>query len=44
MYIIYDSCNKSLRRFFSWQEAFNFKTLCQRYDWTISRVTNRIIL
>lgn len=44
MYIIYDLCNKPLRRFFSWQEAFNFKTLCQRYDWTISRVTNRIIL
>lgn len=44
MYIIYDSCNKPLRRFFSWQEAFNFKTLCQRYDWTISRATNRIIL
>lgn len=43
MYIIYDSCNKPLRRFFSWQDAFNFKTLCQRYDWTIRRVTNRTI-
>lgn len=44
MYIIFDSCNKPLRCFNSWQDALNFKTVCQRYDWTISRVSNRTIL
>ena len=38
MYIVLDSCNKPLRRFASWKDAFNFKTVCQRYDWTICRV------
>ena len=38
MYIVLDSCNKPLRRFSSWQDAFNYKTVCQRYDWTISRI------
>ena len=38
MYIVLDSCNKPLRRFSSWQDAFNYKTVCQPYDWTISRI------
>ena len=25
MYIVFDSCNKPLRRFSSWKDAFNYK-------------------
>ena len=25
MYIVFDSCNKPLRRFSSWNDAFNYK-------------------
>lgn len=38
MYIVRDSYNQLVRRFSSWEAAFTFKTMCQRYDWTISRL------
>ena len=38
MYIVFESCNNPMRRFSTWKEAFNNKTICQRYDWTICHI------
>ena len=37
MYKVFDSCGKLVKSGFpSWQSAFQFKIVRQRYDWKIS--------
>lgn len=35
MFKIYDSMGNYLRSFPTYQQAMTYKTMCQRYDWTI---------
>lgn len=35
MYYVYDATFRPLRRFRTYQEAFNFKILNSRFDWKI---------